>query len=617
MDPGAAESFTITVNAPTTGQLINLAEVTASEPDPAVANNLQVEYTDVLLELPANPWVAAVTPDNGTDATVTPITIDGDFFQDGATASMAGKSLDPITFVSTQRLLAVVPAGLAPGTYDLTVTNPDGHSGTLPGAFTVLTLDAPSLSSVSPGQGPNDTPVTLDIRGANLAPAVTASLRLDGGNTPLVDLGFMDSTRLRAVVPVSTTPGLYDLVVTNPDSQSAELAATYQVLEPSENDDLYALQTDLWLDPPDIQEGEAVTIGLTLRRQGGQADLHDVDVRFYLEGGMPAFTATAAVLPPRSAVSVTTEWTPPADGQYTLYALIDPADEIIEDDEDNNLLGRSVRVRRPPDDTTPPTVEEFTRCGPSRYLWTSGPAICLDTVASDNPGGSGVAYLLFVEYLYVQSKDDWEAVQQSDWVPYEMAHFYYYLRLAPTRGVHYIQAWAADGAGNISSTPGSLLINVGTIYYGQWISRGQVDVYRQPLEAGLGLWMVFDTYDTIDDPAPESDVRLLVWAPDGTRLLSERLKGADKKVTREFVAEVDGVYQIEVRGLSRRSYYGLWVAPFQEEAWTEAASSAPGEGDEEPIVPVNSVPGRHIGLPSVPPSTKAVYLPLVLRNHGP
>ena len=66
-----------------------------------------------------------------------------------------------------------------------------------------------------------------------------------------------------------------------------------------------------------------MTIGLTLRRQGGLADLHNVDVRFTLEGGTPASTATAPVLPPHGAVSVTVDWTPPPTaGDHTLRAHI-------------------------------------------------------------------------------------------------------------------------------------------------------------------------------------------------------------------------------------------------------------------------------------------------------
>jgi hypothetical protein len=611
MDPGAAESFTITVNAPTTGQLINLAEVTADELDPDLANNVQAEYTEVAPEPPPGPVVTGVAPGSGVNNTVTPISIEGYNFQDGASVSLVGRSLGQATFINAERLLATVPGSLAPGTGDLTVTNPDNQSGTLAGAFTVLSPDPPSLTSVSPGQGPNDSPVTLDILGANFAPEITASLRLDDTDVPLWDLVFVNSTRLRALVPVSTAMGLYDLVVINPDSQSAVLPGAYQVLEPAASNDLYALQTDLWLDPPSIHAHQNLTIGLTLRRQGGLADLNDVDVRFYLEGGEPAFTATAPVLPPSSAVTVTVDWLPTDEGQYTLYAQIDPRDEIPENDEDNNLITGTATVLAPLPDTTPPTVDSFS-INSTDFLYTNYPNVWLNTVASDEPGGSGVAYLLFVEYYFDQSKNDWEPVQQSAWLPYEQASSRYSWRLLGRFGVHYIQVWAADGAGNISPLPGSQMINYRT-YYSKPIYYRQVHLYRQPMEAGQGLRLI-----TSASCPYRGGVHFKLWAPDG-RLLWWRTLYDGNSLNTWFTEIEEGTYQIEVTGLGYpRAYYRLTIVPYPSStarAGNPAVTTA--ANDEQPVVAPRSVPGRFIGLPSVPEPTQEVYLPLVLRNYVP
>jgi hypothetical protein len=352
-------------------------------------------------------------------------------------------------------------------------------------------------------------PITLDILGANFGPEVTASLRLGSADVPLWDLVFVNSTRLRAAVPVSTAMGLYDLVVANPDHQSAALAGAYQALEPAASNDLYALQTDLWLDPPSIHARQALTLGLTLRRQDGQADLYDVDVRFYLSGGEPAVTATAAVLPPNSAVTVSAEWVPATAGEFTLYAQIDPQQEIPENDEDNNLISRSVSVLPPLPDTTPPAVDSFFINNP-KYLYTHSPNVRFNTVASDEPGGSGVAYLLFIEYYFSQSKNDWEPVQQSTWLPYESASSDYSWQLVTWAGVHYIQVWAADGDGNISPSPGSQMINLRTDYT-MVIYLRQVHLYRQPMEAGQSLRLVASV-----GYSDYSRVCFRLWAPDGS-----------------------------------------------------------------------------------------------------
>lgn len=54
------------------------------------------------------------------------------------TGELGGLSLQDVQYVSASELSGWVPAGLAPGTYDLTVVDPAGRVGVLNGAFTVL-----------------------------------------------------------------------------------------------------------------------------------------------------------------------------------------------------------------------------------------------------------------------------------------------------------------------------------------------------------------------------------------------------------------------------------------------------------------------------------------------
>ncbi len=612
---GAAVTTTVLLTPTSVGQLISFAEVKGNEADANPADNLDVAYVSVVPVPPPDPVVTAVTPNSGTNDEVTIITIDGGFFQDGAAASLDGTPLQSILFVNDGRLLAVVPNGLAPGTYDLTVTKPGEHSGVLPRAFTVLTTDPPAVTTVSPSQGPNDMPVSLDIRGVNFSPEVTASLQWNGEEVPLVDLAFMDSTHLMAVVPVSTTSGLYGLVVANPDGQSGALADAFQVLEPAESNDLYADPIDLWLDPPAVHAGSAITLGLTLHRQGGQADLMDVDVRFYLEGGVPTLEAQAAVLPPRSAVTVTIEWTPPAaQGVYTLYAQIDPEDEVPENNDTNNLISRTVTVLPPLPDITPPVVESLAinYYGSGSYLYTADPGVTLDTVASDEPGGSGVAHLLFIEYVLNQSEGGWDAVQWSGWLPYETARTRCAWRLVSLRGVHYIQVWAADGAGNISPTPSSQMINYLSVYYNLIYGR-QAHVYRQPMDAGALLRV------DVSALTYESGFLFVVWDPDGQLVAHRTIWGSGSSANYQIRTHtMEGTYQIEIIGILSRSRYWVRVLPTAGSETGAGVAMRPLEGvAEQPVVPPSSVPGRHVGIPSAPVTTYRVFLPTILRDATP
>ncbi len=51
---------------------------------------------------------------------------------------MDGTPLDNVTWVSATRLEVVLPWGLTPGAYTLTVTNPGGASAGLPDALTIV-----------------------------------------------------------------------------------------------------------------------------------------------------------------------------------------------------------------------------------------------------------------------------------------------------------------------------------------------------------------------------------------------------------------------------------------------------------------------------------------------
>lgn len=108
--------------------------------------------------LPPGPEPTSIDPSSGPRSTATPVTILGRNFephvavdydeQQGSrissafTARLGETALEQVTYVSATQLEAVVPAGLAAGTHDLTVVDPRGASGVLAAAFTVLDLDA-------------------------------------------------------------------------------------------------------------------------------------------------------------------------------------------------------------------------------------------------------------------------------------------------------------------------------------------------------------------------------------------------------------------------------------------------------------------------------------------
>jgi hypothetical protein len=101
----------------------------------------------------AAPEISSIDPDHGPETQETPVTISGSDFQPGAQVSIGESACLNIEVVGTDSITCDVPPG-NPGTVDVTVTNPDDQSATLPAAFTWIA--APVIATVTPDSGPAD-----------------------------------------------------------------------------------------------------------------------------------------------------------------------------------------------------------------------------------------------------------------------------------------------------------------------------------------------------------------------------------------------------------------------------------------------------------------------------
>src|SRR5688500_13488928 len=81
------------------------------------------------------PSVSGITPNSGSTAGVTSVTINGSNFVSGATVSIGGTAATNVSFVNGTTLTATTPAHAA-GTVNVVITNPDAQSGTLTNGFT-------------------------------------------------------------------------------------------------------------------------------------------------------------------------------------------------------------------------------------------------------------------------------------------------------------------------------------------------------------------------------------------------------------------------------------------------------------------------------------------------
>ena len=117
-------------------------------------------------------------------------------------AWVGGIELADVTWVDVQTIGAVVPAGLAPGTYDVSVENALGDRGVLAGAYRVL------------GGSPALLRASMDARPvANLGQLVSVTLTVtnDGDATALAFTPVLSVEGGGALAPLGTAPATADV----------------------------------------------------------------------------------------------------------------------------------------------------------------------------------------------------------------------------------------------------------------------------------------------------------------------------------------------------------------------------------------------------------------------
>ena len=170
-----------------------------------------------------NPTLGWVGPTSGPANTQTSVYISGANFVPGATVSFGGSQATNVTVVDSATITATSPAGSA-GTVAVKVTNPYSLAST--NSLTYAFNPPPFINAVSPVTGPPAGGTNITISGGNFLPG--AKLTLAG--IPALNVSTNPSS-ISAVTPAEAA-GLADVVVTNPDGQSATASAAYTYSQP-------------------------------------------------------------------------------------------------------------------------------------------------------------------------------------------------------------------------------------------------------------------------------------------------------------------------------------------------------------------------------------------------
>jgi len=172
-----------------------------------------------------SPVVTSISPTYGTTAGGTTITIKGANFIDGSTTcTIDGDACTNFSFTDSGEFTVDTPAGDA-GAQNLKVTLANMGWIEIVGAFTYS--GSPTITDTSPASGNAGTAMT--ITGTNFwadtmagtAPTVTV------GGTAATNIVFHNSTEIVCRAPTKAN-GTYDVVVTNPDGQSATDSNAFQ-----------------------------------------------------------------------------------------------------------------------------------------------------------------------------------------------------------------------------------------------------------------------------------------------------------------------------------------------------------------------------------------------------
>ena len=170
------------------------------------------------------PTVTGVSPNNGTTAGGTAVTITGTNFAVGATVTFGTAAATNVVVVSGTQITATTPAGSA-GAVTVTVGNPGGQSGGLANAYTYIA--PPTVTSVSPSTGPTAGGTAVTITGTNFAAGATVKF----GSTAASSVTVVNSTTITATTPAGSL-GAVAVMVTNSNGLSGTLASGFTYLAP-------------------------------------------------------------------------------------------------------------------------------------------------------------------------------------------------------------------------------------------------------------------------------------------------------------------------------------------------------------------------------------------------
>ena len=179
----------------------------------------EIYIADQVHETVTFPLITSVSPLVGTTAGGTAITVNGEDFTAEATLTINDVACTNVTYVSATQLTADTPAG-SEGAQTVRVSIPNHGGFSLADGFTYY--GTPTLTACSPATG--NTGTSLVLTGTNFQSPITG-VTING--VACTNVVWRNSTRITCRAPANDN-GTYDIVVTNPDTETATLVNGFQ-----------------------------------------------------------------------------------------------------------------------------------------------------------------------------------------------------------------------------------------------------------------------------------------------------------------------------------------------------------------------------------------------------
>jgi hypothetical protein len=166
------------------------------------------------------PTVTSVSPNSGTTLGGTAVTITGTNFAAGATATFGGAAATNVVVANSTTITATTPAGSG-GAVTVTVAV-SGQNGSLTNGYTYVV--APTITSVSPNNGPTAGGTAVTITGTNFA----AGARVTFGGTAATNVVVVNGTTITATTPAHSSGAVTVTVTVNGQSGNLANGFTYK-----------------------------------------------------------------------------------------------------------------------------------------------------------------------------------------------------------------------------------------------------------------------------------------------------------------------------------------------------------------------------------------------------